>query len=60
MPTSLEKLTLEKLKSSKLTPTKYVGAQTRTIFKRFPHLFFGSPDKVNPKSLAYMYYFIDI
>ena len=28
VPTSLEKLTLEKLKSAKLTPTKYVGAQT--------------------------------
>jgi len=56
--TSLEKLTLEKLKSPKLIPTKYVGTQTRTIFKRFSHLFFGSPDKVNPKSLAYLFCFI--
>ena len=59
MPTSLEKLTLEKLKSSKLIPTKYVGTQTGTIFKCFSHLFFGSPDKVNLKSLAYMSCFTD-
>ncbi len=50
MPASLEKLTLERLKSSKLTPTKYVGAQTRTIFNRLSHLFFGSPDNVTPKN----------
>ena len=50
VPTSLEKLTLEKLKSPKLIPTKYVGTLTRTIFKRFSHLFFGSPDKVNPSA----------
>ena len=47
-PTSLEKLALGKLKSSKLIPTKYVGTQTRTIFNRLPHLFFGSPDEVSP------------
>jgi len=38
---SLEKLTLDRLKSSKLTPSKYDGAQTRTIFNRLSHLFFG-------------------
>ncbi|MDD3322637.1 MAG: hypothetical protein PHS59_14455, partial [Paludibacter sp.] len=45
-PASLEKLTLGKLKSSKLIPTKYVETQTRTIFNRLPHLFFGSPAEV--------------
>ncbi|MBP8965924.1 MAG: hypothetical protein KBG33_00850 [Paludibacteraceae bacterium] len=52
MLTSLEKLTLEKLKSLKLIPTKYVGTQSKDDFKRFSHLFFGSPDKLNPKSLT--------
>lgn len=49
-PTSLEKLTLGRLKSSKLIPTEYVGTQTRTIFNRLPHLFFGSSDEVSPNS----------
>ena len=47
-PASLEKLTLGKLKSSKLISTKYVETQTRTIFNRLPHLFFGLPDEVSP------------
>ncbi len=47
-PDSLEKLALGRLKSSKLIPTEYVGTQTRTIFNRLPHLFFGSPDEVSP------------
>ena len=45
-PASLEKLSLVRLKSSKLIPTEYVETQTRTIFNRIPHLFFGSPDEV--------------
>ena len=48
-PASLEKLTLGRLKSSKLIPTEYVGTQTRTIFNRLPHLFFGLPDEVSPE-----------
>gem|GEM_PF-2417179 len=65
-PASLEKLALVRLKSSKLIPTKYVGTQTRTIFNRLPHLFFGSPDEVNPvrvysdfylEKLLYFYFF---
>jgi hypothetical protein len=48
-PASLKKLTLGRLKSSKLIPTKFVGTQTRTILNRLPHLFFGSPDEVGPK-----------
>jgi len=42
MPASLEKLTLEKLKSSKLLPS----VVKQGVFLRFSHLFFGSPDKV--------------
>jgi hypothetical protein len=51
-PASLEKLSLGRLKSSKLIPTKYVGTQTRTIFDRLPHWFFGSPDEVDHKNEA--------
>ena len=44
MSTSLEKLTLEKRKSSKLLPS----VVKQGVFFRFSHLFFGSPDKVGP------------
>jgi hypothetical protein len=54
-PASLEKLSLGRLKSSKLIPTKYVGTQTRTIFNRLPHLFFGSPDEVDHKNESMNY-----
>jgi len=43
---SLEKLALDRLKSPILPPSKYYGAQTRTIFNCLSHLFCGSPDKV--------------
>ena len=44
MYASLEKLTLEKRKSSKLLPS----VVKQGVFFRFSHLFFGSPDKVSP------------
>ena len=48
MPVSLEKLALEKLKSSKLLPS----VVKQGVFLRFSHLFFGLPDKVSrPKDL---------
>ncbi len=53
-PTSLEKLTLGRLKSSKPAyrrQARYDGIRrnsNRTIFNRLPHLFFGSPDEVSP------------
>ncbi|MDD3321569.1 MAG: hypothetical protein PHS59_09015 [Paludibacter sp.] len=43
-PTSLEKLTLNWLKPSKLTPSSL----KQDDFSRQLHLFFGSPDEVDP------------
>ena len=46
-PASLEKSAFRRLEPSKLTPTEYVGAQTRTILNRLLLLFFGSPAEVH-------------
>jgi len=46
LPASLEKLALSWLKPSKLAPSSL----KQDSFKRQLHLFFGSPDKVDPLS----------
>ncbi len=50
---------LEKLKSPELIPTKYVGTQTRTIYKGFSHFFRltgqGQPEVFGLYVLFYRY-----
>jgi hypothetical protein len=49
-PASLEKLTLSWLKPSKLAPLSL----KQDDFLRHLHLFFGSPDEVDPKLRGFM------